>query len=103
MLTFVDMRLWPKAFEMLSDNMKNGISKFLTGALVLLPLVFSAASCGKKIDNQKDKFVAVQGVDISAKSRTLTIGQSFQLNASVRPANADNKKIIWKSSMTFMK
>ena len=99
MLTFVDMRLWPKAFEMLSDNMKNGISKFLTGALVLLPLVFSAASCGKKIDNQKDKFVAVQGVDISAKNRTLTIGQSFQLNASVRPANADNKKIIWKSSV----
>lgn len=93
------MRLWPKAFEMLSDNMKNGISKFLTGALVLLPLVLSAVSCGKKIDNQKDKFISVQSVDISANSRTLIIGQTFQINASVRPSNADNKKIIWKSSV----
>lgn len=47
---------------------------------------------------EKSEIVAVTGVTLNKESLTLTEGQSEALTATVRPQNADNKKVTWKSS-----
>lgn len=41
---------------------------------------------------------AVTGVSLDATAKTLAVGESFALKATVKPANADNKKVSWSSS-----
>ncbi|MDO5074626.1 MAG: Ig-like domain-containing protein [Bacteroidales bacterium] len=42
--------------------------------------------------------IAVSGIDLDSKSKTLPLGAAFQLKATIRPANADNKVLKWTSS-----
>ena len=42
--------------------------------------------------------VPVTGVSLNSTSQTLTEGGSFQLSATVTPANATNKNVTWSSS-----
>lgn len=42
--------------------------------------------------------IAVTGIKLDATSKTLAVGESFTLKATVEPANADNKKVRWSSS-----
>lgn len=43
--------------------------------------------------------IAVQSVRLDAKTKSLKVGETFTLEASVEPANADNKEIVWASSI----
>ncbi|MDR1222621.1 MAG: Ig-like domain-containing protein [Tannerella sp.] len=42
--------------------------------------------------------VAVTGVSLDVSTRSLTTGQTFQLTATVSPANATNQAVTWSSS-----
>ncbi len=42
--------------------------------------------------------VKVTGININEKEKTLTAGESFQIEASVSPSNAKNSKITYKSN-----
>lgn len=42
--------------------------------------------------------VKVTGITIKEKEKTLTAGESFQIEASVNPKNAENSKITYKSN-----
>lgn len=42
--------------------------------------------------------VAVEGVALNTTAKTLGIGETFQLTATVSPANATNKGVTWTSS-----
>lgn len=44
--------------------------------------------------------VAVTGVSLSDSSKTLVVGGSFTLTATVSPSNATNKNVTWSSSNT---
>lgn len=44
------------------------------------------------------KTVSVTGVSLDADSRTLEIGETLQLTATVLPENADDKSLKWESS-----
>lgn len=45
-----------------------------------------------------DDVTNVTGVSLDATSKTLAVGESFALKATVKPAYADNKKVSWSSS-----
>lgn len=45
-----------------------------------------------------DDVTNVTGVSLDVTSKTLAVGESFALKATVKPANADNKKVSWSSS-----
>ncbi|MCD8135095.1 MAG: Ig-like domain-containing protein [Parabacteroides gordonii] len=40
----------------------------------------------------------VTGVSLDATAKTLAVGESFALKATIKPADADNKKVSWSSS-----
>lgn len=42
--------------------------------------------------------IDVTGVSLDATAKTLAVGESFALKATVKPADADNKKVSWSSS-----
>ena len=44
--------------------------------------------------------VAVQSVEVEPTSKTMTVGDSAYLYATVCPTNATNKQIVWKSNKT---
>lgn len=50
--------------------------------------------------NVKEPTVDVEGVALDKNSMSLKIGESGVLNASVTPANATDRSVIWKSSNT---
>lgn len=42
--------------------------------------------------------ISVTGVTLNATTKTLAVNATFTLKATVKPANADNKKVRWSSS-----
>lgn len=52
------------------------------------------ATCKVTVVNR----VKVTGVNLAPKSVTLDVGKTEQLKATVKPSNATNKKVTWKSS-----
>lgn len=42
--------------------------------------------------------IDVTGVSLDTTAKTLAVGESFVLKATVKPADADNKKVSWSSS-----
>ena len=44
--------------------------------------------------------IAVQNIVLNRSSLSLNVGESEKINATVKPDNATNKKVIWKSSNT---
>ncbi len=49
---------------------------------------------------KKPKTVKVKSVSLKTGKKTINIGQSFTLKAKIKPSNATNKKVNWKSSKT---
>ena len=49
-------------------------------------------------DPEEPKVTDVTGVSLDATAKTLAVGESFALKATVKPADADNKKVSWSSS-----
>ena len=61
--------------------------------------ITATSSNGKKASCKITvKPIAVSSITLKQKDRTIAVGTSLQLNATVLPANADNKTIIWSSS-----
>ena len=60
----------------------------IAGALLLL--------CGCSSESASD--VAVTSVTLSATSKTIAVGDTFQLNAIVAPSTAYNKSVSWSST-----
>ena len=67
--------------------------KKLLAALATGFLLFGTVSCGGGDDDDVD----VKSVQIGSESKTLSIGQTTTLTATVLPDNATNKKIEWSS------
>lgn len=42
--------------------------------------------------------IPVTGIDLNQRNKTLKIGDTFLLNATIKPSNATNKNIMWKSN-----
>jgi hypothetical protein len=82
--------------------MKNTF-KLIGLALVASALAF-ATSCEKdeekKDEEKKDTTVAVTGVTLDLSSKTLTVGGTFTLTATVAPKDATDATVEWKSSST---
>lgn len=49
-------------------------------------------------DPEEPEVTDVTGVSLDATAKTLAVGESFALKATVKPADADNKKVSWSSS-----
>ena len=57
-------------------------------------------TCGTQESREIPKLVTVTGVTLNANAQTINAGSTFQLAATVAPANADNKAVTWSSSDT---
>lgn len=42
--------------------------------------------------------VYVSGIELDVSKKTMSVGESFHLNASILPSDATNQKVIWNSS-----
>ena len=74
--------------------------------LLTLPIVFVMSACSPKeepLPNKPDTpstptTVAVTGVSLNKTSLSLSIDETFKLDATVSPSNATDPKITWSSS-----
>ena len=74
--------------------------------LLALPIVFVMSACSPKeepLPNKPDTpstptTVAVTGVSLNKTSLSLSIDETFKLDAAVSPSNATDQKITWSSS-----
>ena len=74
--------------------------------LLALPIVFVMSACSPKEEPLPDKpstpttpsTVAVTGVSLNKTSLSLSIDETFKLDATVSPSNATDPKITWSSS-----
>jgi len=57
-----------------------------------------SAKC--KVTVKAKPSVKVTGVSLDVTSKTIYVGDTFQLTETVRPSNATNKNVTWKSSNT---
>jgi hypothetical protein len=81
--------------------MKLSLNLFLT-----LPIIFVMSACSPKeepLPNKPDTpstptTVAVTGVSLNKTSLSLSIDETFKLDAAVSPSNATDQKITWSSS-----
>ena len=48
----------------------------------------------------KEKIIEASSVSLNKTSLTLTVGETFQLVATINPSNVTDKTLIWKSSKT---
>lgn len=63
--------------------------------LIILPfLAFALAGC---VDGPKQEDVKVESVSLSYEMKEISVGESFQLYATVFPENATNKNITWST------
>ena len=60
----------------------------------------SQPSQNKPTEDKKDNTVGVTGITLDKTSLSLDVGASSTLTATVKPSNATNKKVTWKSSDT---
>ena len=54
----------------------------------------------EKSENSQKPVIKVGGIKLSAPSGKIAAGKSVKVTASVSPANANNRKVKWKSSNT---
>ena len=52
----------------------------------------------KNIDSQPSANIPVSSISLDKEMHTMKVGETVQLNATVLPANATNKNVIWSSS-----
>ena len=67
---------------------------------LILPIFLGLlASCGTSPEQPDDPTVKhVEKVTLSEKEKIIEVGESFSLTATVTPADADNKSVIWTTS-----
>ena len=70
------------------NRMKKNIFKFLIIAMVFVCIPTTNISAA----------VAINGITLKQKDRTIAVGTRLQLNATITPINATNKTITWSSS-----
>lgn len=78
---------WEVTGLTLSDNTVNPLAFAMPDNDVTVSAVFDLSTT-----------VHVSGVSLNAAAKTLDVGDSFQLVATVLPANADNKSVTWATS-----
>ena len=84
----------PEVVSFNSDGLIVGISKGETNILLK-----SNNNIQEKIHvSVKEKDIPVESVSLNKKEISLTVGGSETLKATVKPSNATNKDITWKSS-----
>ena len=68
--------------------------------LILAGVALLALSCGKKNpqEPEKDPEIAVVSVSVLPPSAELNAGETLQLNVTILPENATDKKVTWSSS-----
>ena len=73
--------------------MKHG--SLLTGALyaIFVYAMFSLVSC-----DDKTEYIEVNSIILNTSALELTVGETYQLTATITPYNAQNQKILWTSS-----
>ncbi len=71
------------------------MNKLFNVILLISALVLSVTSC--KNGNELEK-VAVTGVSLDVSEKSIIVGDSFTLIATVSPDNATNKAVTWSSS-----
>ena len=57
----------------------------------------TSSSTSKKTTSSKSS-VAVKSVSLNKGNITINVGDTYQLKATIKPKNATNKKVTWKSS-----
>ena len=62
--------------------------------MLLLCATFFLASCGE----EDDSLVAVTGVTLNKPELMLEVGETYKLEATVAPLDAENKAVTWNSS-----
>ncbi len=57
------------------------------------------ASCTVTVTNNADAEVRVTGVELYPSQKTIAAGKTTKLNPIIKPSNATNQKVTWKSSV----
>ncbi|MDO4727278.1 MAG: Ig-like domain-containing protein [Porphyromonadaceae bacterium] len=66
------------------------MKKVFSLSLLIAAMVMGFTSCNKE--------VKVTGVSVDLKEKTIGVGESFTIKATVTPNNAKNTKVVWKTS-----
>ena len=87
------------AKKLTATNKKDGIKKCSVKAIAKgnVTITCKATQGNKKKTCKVKVYVPVAGVKISPMSKTLTVGQTYTLKASISPSDAENKKVTFKS------
>jgi len=67
-------------------------------SLIALSTLIGTSSCSDDDDPQPVQPVTVESVSIDSDELSLEIGETAKLNATVVPADAENKTVTWSSS-----
>ena len=63
-------------------------------------ITYTCGDCGKFLGTEEIGPVKVTSVSLDRKSASIYVGKSLQLKATVKPDDAQNKAVTWKSSNT---
>ena len=63
-------------------------------------ITYTCGDCGKFLGTEEVEPVKVTSVSLDRKSASIYVGKSLQLKATVKPDDAQNKAVTWKSSNT---
>lgn len=72
----------------------NYAKRILPGAALFMLFIGLFTGCPQKVE---DKKVSVEGVTLDKTELNLGVGESTKLTATINPANASNKTIMWAS------
>ena len=71
--------------------------KRMTGYILSIIMALVVIGCCH-MDFYEEIIISVTGVKLDKEALELVEGDSYQLTATVTPANAHNKKVAWNSS-----
>ncbi len=92
---------WTSSDESIVTVDENGNIKGLKAGTAIVTVTTEdgnyTATCEVTVSKEKAKDVAVTGVKING-GKTVTVGSTIRLTATVSPSNATNKSVTWSSS-----
>ena len=90
---------WSSSDEAVAKVDKNGnVTTFKAGKATITVETVDGGFKAKCELTVKAKVIEVTGVTLSETAKTVVEGESFKLTATVKPDNATNKTVTWKSS-----